>query len=344
MRNMFRLATKFRPETQAFEKACAAGFRGAEFWLNAEVLADWREVLATSRCFPLYYALHFPNELDLDTESLRRAVLLCRELEGAALVIHQPLVRSLRRFTAGLEPELKIAVENHVLDAAGFDHWAERSPGLALDVEHLWKYTLECGPLNDLLESLRAFLRRYGNKLYHLHLPGYRQGGEEHCPMHHSEKMVTEVFRVLAEGGYTGLVVSEADQKYQTDEDLRRDVALFRQWCTEYAAPPRARRRHQPSRCPWLHSLRKERRRAARPFPSPFRCRWTHDPEARICSSFRGATRWPVDTPRGRTQKGHPRVAVACGDLAPGLSRPWASSVHRGVKVAQVIAGPSQAA
>ena len=235
---MFRLATKFRPEAEAFEKAAAAGFRGAEFWLSSEVLADWRNVLATSRCFPLYYALHFPNQFDLDAETLRHVALLYRELECTALVIHELQYQQYGGILRGLDPNMRIGIENHVLDRADFERWAELSPGLALDVEHLWKYTLQCCALTGLLESLREFLERYGQKLHHVHLPGYRLGGEEHRPMHHSAEMVVGVFRLLAEFGFLGLVVSEADPEYQTAADLRRDVALFRRWCTTAAIPP----------------------------------------------------------------------------------------------------------
>ena len=248
---MFRLATKFCPIPEAFETARGAGFRAAEFWLSADVLSSWRHVLETARVHPLYYAVHFPNQRDLNAETVEQAVLLCRDLECTALVIHQPLFDLYEETLYRLEPKLPLAVENHQLNHLEFDRWAERNPGLTLDVEHLWKYTLKDGPLDELLATLEGFLTRFGDKLHHVHLPGYRIGAQEHGPMHVSPEMVTCVFTLLADYGFEELVVSEADEEFQNDADLRRDVALFRSWWNEYSSrdqqPPRSSKDGEPT-------------------------------------------------------------------------------------------------
>lgn len=231
---MFRLATKFRPESEAFERACAAGFRGAEFWLGTEVLADWRNVLATALSFPLYYALHFPSDALLDGVALQRIAQLYQDLDCSAIVIHQADFNAYGPALLTLCPQMRLAVENHALDLAGFKSWEKESPALTLDVEHLWKYTLADAPLAKLLSFLHAFLQASGHKLQHVHLPGYRPGQPEHQPLHHSPAMVTEVFSLLADYGFDGLVVSEADQPFQNEADLSRDVAAYRQWWDDY--------------------------------------------------------------------------------------------------------------
>jgi len=235
---MFRLATKFRPENEAFERACAAGFRGAEFWLGLDVLADWRNVLATARSFPLYYALHFPNGATLDFVALEQITQLYQELDCTALVIHQPDFEAYSAALYLLCPGMHVAIENHGLDLAGFDSWRKHSPALTLDVEHLWKYTLGDSPLDVLLAFLERFLQESGRKLRHVHLPGYRPGGEEHHPMHHSPTMVAEVFGRLADYGFAGLTVSEADLPFQNEADLRGDVAVYRKWWDGYSLSP----------------------------------------------------------------------------------------------------------
>ena len=130
---------------------------------------------------------------------------------------------ALRRLDAGLN----LAIENHVLDPIDFDRWAELSPGLTLDVEHLWKFTLKDGPMSLLLAQLERFLERHSRKLQHVHLLGYHPGGEEHQPVHFHPELVTEVFSRLAAYGYSNLVVSEADLPFQTHDLLSADVELF---------------------------------------------------------------------------------------------------------------------
>src|SRR6202011_3008068 len=104
-----------------------------------------------------------------------------------------------------LEPGIRLAVENHHLNPADFTAWAERNPGLTLDVEHLWKFTLEDVPLSRLLEEVRTFLKRFGDKLRHVHLPGYWPGLAEHRPMYCAREMVLPVLSLLAEARFEGL-------------------------------------------------------------------------------------------------------------------------------------------
>ena len=170
---MLKLATKFAPEPAAFERAYQAGFRYAEIWLGPAVLADWQGVVQQARDYPLGYALHFPNRLDLSPEALEQTVSLSRGLNSRCLVIHQPMADKYREVLLRLEPGLLLAVENHRLSPDGLLDWAERNDGLALDVEHVWKFTLGDAPLDALLTQVRTVRDRFGDKLRHGHLPGY---------------------------------------------------------------------------------------------------------------------------------------------------------------------------
>jgi sugar phosphate isomerase/epimerase len=232
---MFKPATKFRPDPVAFDAASRAGFRGVEFWLDSSVLGDWRRVLDKARGYPFYYALHFPNQLELSRESIQQTVTLYCELECKSLVIHQPQFNACSEALLALEPSLAIAIENHLLDQARFERWAETSPGLALDVEHLWKYTLNDAPRDVLLATLDDFLDRFVDKLQHVHLPGYRPGGPEHQPWHSHPEFVASAFALLAKHGFDKLVVSEAHEMLQSPEDLDRDMQVFKAWRGTYA-------------------------------------------------------------------------------------------------------------
>ncbi|MEW4530026.1 MAG: hypothetical protein ACF8PG_05045 [Maioricimonas sp. JB045] len=227
---MFRLATKFKPAPQAFETAVAAGCRHAEFWLGPEILADWQQVAELARQYPLEYALHFPNRKDLTGESLEQCAALYRALDCRAMVIHEPMHAASGDELRRIDPDLTLAVENHRLSITGFDRWADRNEHLTLDVEHLWKFTLEDAPLADLLTAVERFLDRSGDRLRHVHLPGYLPGYEEHRPMYCAREMVLPVFSLLDAAGYSEFVVSEVNNEFQNVHELRMDCLLFDRW------------------------------------------------------------------------------------------------------------------
>jgi sugar phosphate isomerase/epimerase len=227
---MLKLATKFAPSPDALEAAHRAGFRHAEVWLDAAVLAEAPAVARLAREYPFGYALHAPNRSDLDPPALASLAALYRDLGCRCLVVHQPVYDRYHDALLRLEPGLRPAVENHDLSPEGFLDWADRNPGLALDVEHLWKFTLGDAPLGDLLAELRRFLGRFAGKLRHVHLPGYWPGFDTHRPMYCSREMVFPVLSLLTEAGFGGLVVSEASPEYQNEPELRMDVLLFDAW------------------------------------------------------------------------------------------------------------------
>ena len=228
--SMLKLATKFAPHASALAMARDAGYRYAEIWTDAAVLADWRAVAERCAGYPLEYVVHFPNREPRDERSLADAVSLCRQLACPAMVIHQPLFDRLSGRLLALDAGLPLAVENHQLTPAEFEAWAENNPGLTLDVEHLWLYTLHDGPLDELLAAVASFLDRYAHKLLHVHMPGYQPGQGAHRPMHTSPDMVLGVFTLLAEHRYQGFIVSELAGEYQTPEVLEADMALFHGW------------------------------------------------------------------------------------------------------------------
>lgn len=227
---MIGIATKFRPDPPRFETAARAGFRRAELWTDADVLLGWRHVAALADEFGFDYAIHFPNRLDQPPEVLRAAAELYRATRSRALVVHQPHMDRHGAELARLCPEMQLAVENHKLDHDALERWAQQSPGLALDIEHLWTYTLPGRPLGEVLAYLRAFLHRHGHKLRHVHLPGYWPGQGEHRPMYCSRDLVFGSFGLLQEIGFEGLIVSEANLEFQNETELRMDVLLFQRW------------------------------------------------------------------------------------------------------------------
>jgi sugar phosphate isomerase/epimerase len=223
---MLKLATKFLPRRLALETAYSAGFRYAELWLGPAILAEWQTVLELVRSYPNGYVLHFPNSLDLSLEMLEPIVALYRQLGCRCMVIHQPSYDKFREALLRLDPGLRLAVENHILSPDELVDWAEQNSGLTLDVEHLWKYTLRDTSLEKFREEVRVLFGRYGDKLLHIHAPGYFPGSKEHRPMYCSRDMVFPLLSLLAEARFEGFVVSEVDTEYQNVRELQMNAAI----------------------------------------------------------------------------------------------------------------------
>jgi hypothetical protein len=237
-RCMIALATKFAPSPHTFEAARQAGFRRAELWTDAGLLAHWKDVAPLARRYPFEYAIHFPNQRDLPAEVADHAAALYRALGARALVLHQPQYE--RHGPALVEqcPDIRLAVENGALTVDQFAAWALHNPGLALDVEHLWKFTLPEASLGRILTEVEAFLTRFAGKLHHVHLPGYLPGQAEHRPMYCSRDLVRGVWDLLERFKFDGLVVSEVAVEFQNIHDLTMDVMLLERWQLERRRAP----------------------------------------------------------------------------------------------------------
>jgi sugar phosphate isomerase/epimerase len=234
---MLRLATKFKPEAAAFETAVRVGFQHAELWTDATLLLQGRELARLARQYPLGYAFHFPNRLEQPPEVLHAAVQLYHDLDARAMVLHAPHFVRHGEALLRLDPTLNLAVENHRIES--LDAWAATHPGLALDVEHLWMYGNQHRPLGELLAIVRDFLHRHSAKLHHVHLPGYLPGQPEHRPMYCSRDLARGMWELLAAIDFNGLIVSEVNEEFQNEYELRMDVLLFQQWQEQHERCPR---------------------------------------------------------------------------------------------------------
>lgn len=233
---MLKVATKFAPRESAFETAFKAGFRFAEFWLDTELLARWQQICQMASDYPLQYVPHFPNRAKMAQRDLENSVSLYRTLDCRAMVIHSPMFEQFAEPLLSLDPELCLAVENHRLKPDRFRRWADQFEFLTLDVEHVWKFTLDDCPLPELLEFVQKFLDSHGSKLRHVHLPGYVPGRREHRPMNFARDLVHGMFDLLANIDYQGFIVSEVGPEFQTETELRLDILLFQSWREQHAA------------------------------------------------------------------------------------------------------------
>jgi len=233
---MLRQATKFAPRSeQEFKLAYDAGFRNTEFWLNKDLIEDWKSIALRAGDFDMGYALHFPNRGKFNSQHLQNVVDLYYALDCSALVIHQPMFDEFGEALYAIDDSIRLAIENHNLPSDNkFEQWVEESRWLTLDVEHLWIYTAKDGSRKKMLKYVDWLLDEHGEKLAHVHLPGYQPGYDTHRPQYCSRKMVFQIFNRLADAGYDGLIVSETLNKFQNAEELRMDVLLQRHWLNKY--------------------------------------------------------------------------------------------------------------
>ena len=224
------VATKFAPSRAAFDQAAIAGFRAAEFWLNESILDRHEEIAGTAAHFPMRYALHFPTTSRLRPESLEHCVRLYEAVNARALILHEPQYLAFHAELTRLLPSIRFAVENHHLRPADFLPWCARQPGITLDVEHLWMLCLGDVSLDRLLAEVEAFLDRFGDRLQHVHLPGYTPGYDEHRPMYCNRDLVFAIWDRLAARRFDGLIVSEVANEFQNPCDLRMDALLYDRW------------------------------------------------------------------------------------------------------------------
>ena len=177
---MLKIATKFAPNEAAFATAHAAGFRHAEIWLSDAVLRNWQNVAESASTLRngARAALSQPGP-HLSHATLTETAELYRALQCQCMVIHQPQFNAYAETLYGLHAGLRFAIENHKLNLDELERWAASNPGLTLDVEHVWKFTLHDSPLPELLERIRLLLERYSQKVRHVHLPGYLPGYQE---------------------------------------------------------------------------------------------------------------------------------------------------------------------
>lgn len=231
---MLELATKFKPDgEEPFRTAVAAGYRCAELWTGPDVLSDVAKVVALCRSFPLRYALHFPTRRDLTPRQLEAVVELYRALDCRSLTIHQLEHDHYAAELLSRDAGLVLAVENGDLSATEIQAWAELNRYLTLDAEHAWMFSHEGASREEAVDAVSSLLAVHGAKLRHVHLPGNSGGPDEHRPMHEGWDYVRAVLDRLADVGYSGFVVSEVEQSFQTLEHLAKDRALFDAWLDE---------------------------------------------------------------------------------------------------------------
>ena len=225
-----KLATRFYPEPQTFKRATRAGFQCAELLTYVGVLANWEAVASMARQFPLQYTIRFPKDGELTPWLLDGAVALYRELACQEMIIQARMYKHyVQRLSRGSHP-CALPSKTAVWTAGGSTAGPARDVGSRSTSSTSGDIRYKTPRSKPSWLPWMRFLAVHAGKLRHVHLPGYRPGGNEHRPMYCGAEMVYAVLSRLARAGFTGRVVSEVRSDYQTYKNLRKDVVLFADW------------------------------------------------------------------------------------------------------------------
>ncbi|HOX23192.1 MAG TPA: hypothetical protein PLL10_06990 [Elusimicrobiales bacterium] len=205
---LFTEAAKCAPQAAPLEAISEAGFRAAELYLSGKIMSRACDAARLCKKFPLKYALHAPNDAHCPV-ALRG---LAEKLNARIIVLHDIFWEDEWRQTIETfrGSGIKLCVENLSCSHDPLKFMRRYGLGRCLDLEHL---QLEC---HGIFEEEFARLFR---QAAHIHMTGYTPGSSRwHTP------------DMLAEAGYSGFVVSEAEVKYQTAQSLAKTASFFRQW------------------------------------------------------------------------------------------------------------------
>ncbi len=226
---MFKHATRTKANQESFAKADEAEITNIELQLTADDLLNWEATAKIAEKGNFNFIAKFPTTLELTDEQIANCVKLCATLNSSVLVIHEPMFRKYSSQLKGLNPNLKLAVENNRHVSTRFTEWTSYE-NLTLDVEHFWKFTLQDAEDAVFLTELATFLREHGKKVRQVHITGYQPGQPVHRPMYCNREVVNTVLSLLAEANYEGFIVSELAPEYFNRRDMVMDAELIDAW------------------------------------------------------------------------------------------------------------------
>ncbi len=214
------IAGKCTPEEQLLSYAHESGLPAVELYTTSEMMSDINNIAEVCAKFPLRYAIHAPNT---GCDPARLAEFT--QAIGAELVVTHDIYWEDEWFEIEKifrELPIKICVENTYSIHEPAKFMRRFGFGRCLDLEHL---QMECAGIFE--EEFVRFIKQAD----HIHLTGYINDSQLwHSHLHHSPEQSTYFLDLIRSTGYTGLVVSEARQSYQTLDEFRDLNAFFNNW------------------------------------------------------------------------------------------------------------------
>jgi len=214
------LAVKCAPKENILKNIRESGINAVELYLSKEILKDINHVINLCKKFPLRYAIHAPG----DGSSIEKLKELSRSIKAEVIVFHNVYWEDeWNGIIEGLKGhEAHLAVENTYSTHEPIKFMRRYGLKRCLDLEHL---QMECaGVFEEIFISVIK-------EASHIHLTGYVHGSELwHTHIHHSPEHGTYMLGLLEKAGYSGFVVSEAKETFQTKDEFKKLKDFYDTW------------------------------------------------------------------------------------------------------------------
>jgi len=218
--SLITIAAKCAPEASILDAVVEAGISSVELYTDSSWLEKIDTVVSICESYPLRYAVHAPP----DGYEPDKIAELSERLEAEVCVFHNIYWEDeweyiVKKF-ANLE--CRICIENMASAIEQNKYMRRFGVGRCLDLEHL---IME---VNGIFDG--PFLNIIRNSA-HVHMSGYALGScNWHTHIHEYPEQSIHLLNLLREAGYSGFVVSEAQQSGQTLKEFRALRKFFEDW------------------------------------------------------------------------------------------------------------------
>jgi len=220
LKNELTIAAKCAPSKELLTIIKDSGIKAVELYLDAEMMKEPLGIIKLCDLFPLRYAIHSPND-GYDPRDMEK---LANDLDAGVVVAHNTLWEDEWQKAAEVfkGSDVKLCIENTVSAHEPLKFMRRYGFGMCLDLEHI---QMECC---GVYEQAVLNIMKMAN---HIHMTGYTHGSHLwHTPAHHAPLHNKYLLDLLDSTGYNGLVVSEADTRYQTAEEFANLARFFAEW------------------------------------------------------------------------------------------------------------------
>lgn len=214
------IAAKCAPQESILDAIIETGLTAVELYTNNSWLYKTDQIVKTCEKYPLKYSIHAPSkgyEPDLLFD-------LARQIKAEVIVFHNIYWDNEWEYIIARFKSLqcKLCIENTFGAVEPIKYIRRFGLGRCLDLEHLM---LE---VNGIFEEPFFDLIKESS---HIHMTGYTFGSNLwHTPVHHTPEQSIHFLNLLKKARYSGFVVSEAKESYQTKEEFKALYAFFENW------------------------------------------------------------------------------------------------------------------
>ncbi len=214
------IAAKCAPEEEILVDIEKAGLTAVELYINHKWLHDIDKIKQICKKFSFCYAVHAPVE-GYEPDILAELV---DDIKAEVVVFHDIYWNDEWEYIVKVFKEIntKLCIENTSSVHEPLKLMRKFGLKRCLDLEHL---QMQCaGVFEDAFVSIMR-------QSSHVHLTGYFFGSDLwHSHIHHSPEQSIYLLNLLKDAEYSGIVVSEARESYQTLPEFNMLNKFYKKW------------------------------------------------------------------------------------------------------------------